>query len=100
MKETSDLIAKENDLIIEIKEVFKNCLEISKQLNEMDEKLKYNVDLSNKLSDKSSKFYYASKNIGNSLRKSNFKSYFHNFKYCLICIIIMIILYYLISFFN
>ena len=100
MKETSDLIAKENDLIIEIKEVFKNCLEISKQLNEMDEKLKYNVNLSNKLSDKSSKFYYSSKNIGNSLRKSNFKSYFHNFKYCLICIIIMIILYYLISFLN
>ena len=100
MKETSDLITKENYLILEIEEVFKNCLEISKQLNEMDEKLKYNVDLSNKISDESSKFYHISKNIGNSLRKSNFKSYFHNFKYCLICIIIMIILYYLISFFN
>lgn len=100
MKETNDLIAKENDLIMEINEVYKNCVEIFKYLNEMDETLKYNVDLSNKISDKSSKFYHISKNIGNSLRKSNFKSYFHNFKYCLICIIIMIILYYLISFLN
>ena len=100
MKEIYDLIEKENNLIMEANEVYKNCLKISKYLNEMDETLKHNEDLSNKVCNKASKFYYASKNIGNSLRKSNFKSYFHNFKYCLICIIIMIILYYLISFFN